>query len=231
MDSFKHGCKTILYIKVLLQTWEEQLPDPLSLQVICPDASCIQFWGAQLADTAKYVWNTYIGVSLHQPAEDQPEGRWPQRLCSLGDVGSCIVFSYLFFFFSESVQFIDITSSQNSGLETMWESWCDVSGHYSWMIMILAELLGSRLFLLWSPAPKNEDWHSFCLICRILSWFHMQCEKNMASRDSIEKNNGWRQRFLLLVRSEGHGFHTAWSNPVIAGTLLFSLLCSQKYEL
>ena len=136
------------------------------------------------------------------------------------------IFIFILFF-----QNLSSSSISPSGLETMWESWCDVSGYYSWMIMILVELLGSRLFLLWSPAPKNEQWHSFCLSCRIWSWFHMQCEKNMASRDSVEKNNGWRQRFLLLLRSEGHGFHTAWSNPIIADTLLFSLLCSQKYEL
>ena len=48
--------------------------------------------------------------------------------------------------------------------------------------------------------PKTFIWRPYCRI-----W----CEKH-GPRDSVDKNRGWRPRFLSLLRSEGDVFHTAW---------------------
>ena len=45
--------------------------------------------------------------------------------------------------------------------------------------------------------------------CRIWSWSPMLCEKH-GPRDSVDKNQGRRPRFLSLLRPKGHVFHTAW---------------------
>ena len=49
--------------------------------------------------------------------------------------------------------------------------------------------------------------------CRIWSWSPMPCEKH-GPRDSVDKNRGRRPRFLSLLRSEGHVFHTAWETMI-----------------
>ena len=49
--------------------------------------------------------------------------------------------------------------------------------------------------------------------CRIWSWSLMPCEKH-GPRDSVDKNRGRRPKFSLLLRPEGHAFHTAWETMI-----------------
>ena len=99
----------------------------------------------------------------------------------------------------------------------------------SWSIKPLPTQLSTVLFIKWIAA-MNIFFYQFAylylywvlyymLFCSILlctmvccwiwSWSPMPGEKP-GPRDSVNKIGGRRLKFLLLLRPEGHVFHTAW---------------------